>query len=249
MQLKILFMGDHCSVSTQSYLVKLAKSDDFSIIAGNITLEDNSLEAHASAISSDSPSYRFEFNEYGSVRTTVCENFTFSKAADWFDWDYIAIQQAQPLAEDKESYFPHINIIIDKIKSLSPRTEIIITEPWAYEQDCMSEDFGKYSRDTDEMTRKIREAMIDVTSQSGIKIVLPLGEAWDKERKKSICRLTSDDGLHASRCGDFLSSAVCYEILTGNNIAKNNYRLPFVNADIAAEIKNTAHEIAEKYRL
>ncbi len=249
MQLKILSLGDHCSASALSYLAKLAKSDDISIIAGNITLDNNSLESHSSAISNDTPSYRFEFNENGSVRTTVFENFSFSRATDWFDWDYVSVQQTQSLAGDTESYYPYINTITDAIKQYCPRAGIIINEPWAYETDCTNEDFQKYNNDTDLMTRKIRETIIDVASRTGIKIVLPLGEAWSNARSRDFCRLTGDDGYHASRCGEFLSGAVCYEILTGNNIAKNKYRLPFVNTDITAELKNTAHEIAEKYRL
>lgn len=249
MQLKILSLGDHCSVSAQSYLAKLAKSDDISIIAGNITLENNSLESHCAAISNDTPSYRFEFNENGSVRTTVFENFRFGKAIDWFDWDYITIQQTQSLACDRESYFPYIRTVTDSVKQLCPRAGIIIIEPWAYEPYCMNEDFQKYNNDTAMMTRQMRETIIDVASETGIKIVLPLGEAWNIARNRNFCSLTADDGFHSSRCGEFLSGAVCYEILTGNNIAKNKYRLPFVNTDITAKLKNTAHEIAEKYRL
>lgn len=249
MQLKILSLGDHCSVSAQSYLAKLAKSDDISIIAGNITLENNSLESHCAAISNDTPSYRFEFNENGSVRTTVFENFCFSKAIDWFDWDYICIQQTQALAGNTESYFPYINTIIDAIKQSVPDAGIIILEPWAYEDDCINEEFQKYDNNAVIMTQKIRESIISAATNTEIKIVFPLGEAWSNARTRNFCRLTGDDGYHASRCGEFLSGAVCYEILTGNNIAKNKYRLPFIHADITAELKNTAHEIAEKYRL
>lgn len=249
MHLKILSLGDECSVSAQRYLAKMAKCDDISVIAGNLTLDNNSLEAHFSAIRDNNADFRFEYNDEGSVRTTVFENFCFSKAMDWFDWDYVSVQQSILLSGDADSYFPFICSITDTVRQLNPRTGIIINEPWAFESDCIISEFQKYNNNTRTMAQKIREATIEAASRANIRIVLPVGEAWSEVRNADFCRLTGDDGCHASRCGEFLAGAVWYEILTGNDISKNKYRLPFVSAEITADLKKIAHAIAEKYKL
>lgn len=249
MQLKILSLGDECSVSAQRYLAKMAKCDDVSVIAGNLTLADNSLETHFSAIRDEDTVFRFEYNDKGSVRTTVFENFSFSKAMDWFDWDYISLQQSIILSGETNTYFPFICNITDTVKKINPQVKIIINEPWAFETDCILSDFRKYNNNTYTMTQNIREATIEASARAGIKIVFPVGEAWSHVRKNGICRLTGDDGCHASRCGEFLAGAVWYEILTGNDVSRNKYRLPFVSTEITAELKKIAHTIAEKYKL
>lgn len=49
--------------------------------------------------------------------------------------------------------------------------------------------------------------------------------------------------------GDFVCGAVWYEVLTGNNISENSYRLPFVNSENVEKLKLVVHEVAEKYCL
>lgn len=249
MHLKILSLGDEYASSAGRYLAKIAKCDDVDIVSGNLILADSSLADHVAAIESDNGIYRFEFNDEGSIRTNVYDDFIFSKALDWFDWDYITVQQGTPLAGVADSYFPHISTVAGSIRQHCPGADIVINEPWAFETDCTSAHFASYNNNTVLMAQKIRESVIEAAQRAGIKIVLPVGEVWSDARKADFCRLTSDDGCHASRCGEFLASAVWYEILTGNDVSKNKYRLPFVSAEITARLKEVAHDTAVRYKL
>ncbi len=249
MQLKILSLGDEYTVSAGRYLAKTAKSDDVKIVAGFMTLSEPSLESHLKMISEDSPVYHFEYNSEGSVRLNETENVSASEIFDWFDWDYIIIQQSICKAGIYGSYEPFITEIAGIIRQKCPRAEIILNEPWAFENDSADSVFELFDNDTQTMADKIRTACINAAAAGSIKIVFPTGEAWRNARKEHFCRLTSDDGCHASRCGEFLASALWYEILTGNDIRKNSYRLPFVESHITAKLKDIAHETAEKYSL
>lgn len=249
MQLKILSLGDEFTVSAGRYLAKTAKSDDVTIVSGCMMLSDSSLENHLKMITDDIPVYRFEYNGEGSVRLNEMDDVSASKIFDWFDWDYIIIQQSMDKAGVSESYNPYIREIADLIRQKCPRSEIIINEPWAFEDDSAEPVFELFDNNTQTMAEKIRTACINASVAGNIKIVFPTGEAWNNARKENFCRLTSEDGCHASRCGEFLSSALWYEILTGNDIRKNSYRLPFVESNITTMLKDIAHETAEKYSL
>lgn len=249
MQLKILSLGDEYAVSAGRYLAKTAKSDDVKIVAGFMTLSDSSLENHLKMIALDIPVYHFECNSEGSVRLNEMNDVSASKILDWFDWDYITIQQSMDKAGIPESYEPFISEITEIIRQKCPRAEIVINETWAFENDSSEPLFELFDNNTQTMADKIRTACINAAAAGNIRIVFPTGEAWSKARKESFCRLTSEDGCHASRCGEFLASALWYEILTGNDIRKNSYRLPFVESHITTRLKDIAHETAEKYSL
>ncbi len=249
MQLKILSLGDEYALSARRYLAKTAKSDDVKIVSGCMTLEDASLEKHTGMISDDVPAYRFEYNDEGSVRMNEISDISASKIFDWTDWDYVTVQQSIDKAGDSESYKLFISEIAEMIRQKCPRAQLVINEPWAFESDCENATFEIYNNNQQAMADKIRTACINAASEGNIKIVFPVGEAWMNARKENFCRLTGDDGCHASRCGEFLASALWYEILTGNDVRKNSYRLPFVESHIASRLKDIAHETAEKYSL
>lgn len=249
MMLRILSLGDEYALSSGRYLAKTAKSDDVKIVTGFMTLENASLENHMKMMEEDAPVYRFEYNEEGSVRTNETEKVPASEIFDWYEWDYVTVQQSSGMAGDAESYVPFIREIADMIRQKCPRAEIVINEPWAYEKNCWEHLFEKYGNNTQTMAESIRTACINAADVADIKIVFPVGEAWSDARKENFCSLTGDDGCHASRCGEFLAAALWYEILTGNDIRKNTYRLPFVESDITAKLKEIAHNTAEKYSL
>lgn len=249
MQLKILSLGDEYALSARRYLAKTAKNDDVRIVSGCMTLEDATLENHFRALSDDAPVYRFEYNEEGSIRVNEMNCVSASKIFSWFDWDYITVQQSFVQSGDSESYIPFIRDIADIVRQNCPRAQLVINEPWAAETDCKEAFFGIYNNQQQIMADRIRTACINAASEADIRIVFPVGEAWRNARQKDFCRLTGDDGCHASRCGEFLASALWYEILTGNDIRKNSYRLPFVESHTTAILKDIAHETAEKYSL
>ncbi len=52
--------------------------------------------------------------------------------------------------------------------------------------------------------------------------------------------------MNSGRIKDFLSACILYENLTGNNVADNKYRLPFVESEITEIIKTVVHRNCAK---
>lgn len=249
MQIKILSLGDRYSAGAQRYIAKIAKYNNEEIIAGNLMLPDATLEKHQRALSLDLPEYRFEFNEEGSVRLNVIENCKPSKALNWQDWDYITVQQGAELAGLPDSYFPYLSDILKILKEVCPGSQPILHETWAFSARCRKPEFLAYGGSAEKMAEAVCAAVKAAAQKTGISIVLPVGEAWRYMRRTYPDFELTTDGCHGNRQGDFLSSAVWYEMITGNDISKNHYRLPFVEGSAVESLKNAAHRAANQYRL
>lgn len=66
--------------------------------------------------------------------------------------------------------------------------------------------------------------------------------------RKEMAEQNSGADINSGRISDFLCACVIYEMLTNNNIAKNKYRLPFVESEITEIIKNVVHKSCIKDR-
>lgn len=249
MNIRLLSLGDEYSANAQRYLVKIAKCDGIDITAGNLILSGGDLMKHRDSILNDEPVYRFEFNERGSVRTDVIENCSPGRAFEWDRWNYITIQQEAGKAGISETFFPYICDIADVLREKCPKASLVLNEVWAFSEDCGHESFSLYDNSQKKMAEMIRGAYIEAAEKTGINIVFPLGEAWQRARSTKIGDNLTADGCHANRMGEFLSSAVWYEILTENDVTKNSYRLPFVPTEHVKILKEIAHEISKEYSL
>lgn len=237
MAIKILSIGDICAVSAQRCLAKIARCDGVEITCGVMSLPDADLATHADAIISDLPVYTFDYCSDGSIRINSEENCGFSYVLSMFDWDYITVNQRIDIADKEDTYFPYINEISDFIKQKCPDAKLVINEPWAL--------LSNHS----DMSTRIREISIAIAENTNINIVFPVGEVWEKIRLQHPELKLSTDDVKSSRLGDFVSGAVWYEILTGNSIVKNNYRVPFVNSESVEKLRTVVHEVTEKYIL
>lgn len=249
MHIRILSIGDICAVSAQRYLAKIAKCDSVRITCGVMSCDDADIKKHAEALVNDERVYTFDYCANGSVRVNTEENCSFSDVISMFDWDYITINQSIAKAGIKESYFPYINEICELFAQQCPRADIVLVEPWAFSKECNSEAFEIYNNDTERMVNMIRSCCISVAENTPLNIVFPVGEAWSLVRELYPELALTGDGIRSNRMGDFVCGALWYELLTGNSIVSNSYRLPFVNNENVEKLKVAVHKVSEKYSL
>lgn len=249
MQIKVLSLGDAYSAGAQRYLAKIAKCDGVEITLGNLMMPDATLEKHCAAVRDDLPAYRFDYTPEGSVRLNTIESCLPSRAFAWLDWDYITMQQSAELAGDAASFLPYAGELAFLMKQRCPDALPVLNETWAFEPDCREEAFARYHRDPDIMANMIHNACLNAAENADIHIVFPLVEAFRAAKSNLPDTPLTVDGCHGNRLGDFLAGAVWYEILTGNDMSKNAYRLPFVPTEQVDLLKKTAHEVASQYSL
>jgi len=245
--MKILSIGNGLSRCAHTYLPKIAKCDNLSMILANLYFYSCSLEDYRKNADSDEGKYTFEYYDEGRMKLNEIENFTLARALGWEEWDVVTIQQSASLSGLKETFFPYIQELCAYIRSKCPSAMIFLHETWAYDSLYEGEEFDKYDRDTEKMQNMINSAYAAAFAQCGADGIIPAGRAFGIERTQSGTVLTGD-GIHGSRAGDFLASAVWYCTLTGNDIRKNNYRLPFVDKTVTQRLKNTAYSVCSELK-
>ena len=217
--IRILSLGNNSSQLAQSYLPKLAKSDSAVIVAGALYTADVNLSDIVKSAEENSEVFTFVCNSEDSVRFDVSENFSVSRALDWLDWDYVVIQQSDELSSDENTYFPYLTKLCEIIKANCRKATVIIAEPLLAE-----------SKSACEYAVKNSDAVM----------CLPVGEVFASAEKAGLCK-RGDADSQFGRISEFISACVWYEMITGNNVSLNKYRLPFVESRITAEIKNLVH--------
>lgn len=212
-------------------------------------MDNADLEKHADALKNDERVYTLNYCADGSVRINTEENCSFTDVISMFSWDYITINQSIAKAGIKDSYFPYIKEICDIFAEKCPRANIVLIEPWAFSEKCSAEAFEFYNNDTDRMAEMIRSCCIAVAENTPLNIVFPVGEVWSLVRNQYPELELTADGMRSNRMGDFVCGALWYELLTGNSIEKNSYRLPFVSSENAKKLRKPVHQVSEKYSL
>ena len=242
--MKILSIGNGLSRCAHRYLPKIAKCSGISMILANLYAEHCSLADYADGMNSDKGTYIFEYYDEGYVKLNEIENFTLDRALGWEDWDVITLQQSAALSGRADTYAPYDNELCKHIREKCPGAKIFLHETWAYDSLYTGDEFDFYNRDCNKMQSQIRNAYEKSAKECSADGIIPAGEAFAVEREKYNEPRTGD-GIHGNRAGDFIAGAVWYCILTGNDIRKNTYRLPFVDKELTVRLKNTAYEVCE----
>lgn len=225
-QIKILSLGDESVRTTHNYLPKIARCDSCDIVAGTAFKAGATLKTHIESLSADLKDYCFICNKEGSVRFDTTENTSLSQALDWLSWDFVIIHQSFSSAGDADSYIPYASELEKMIKEICPCAKVVLNVPYVN---------GAF------------EACLNAIKNSDIRIILPVYEAWKAIENNGIC-LSDENVTLSSRENDFLTACVCYEVLTGNDVSRSNYRLPFVESDVTAGIKKAVHSVVNSVR-
>ncbi len=243
MSISILSFGDEYTVNPCRYLTKIAKCDGIEITAGSLIIPDGTLKKHRDALHENDPCYRFEYYKKGSVRVDIEDNYLPMRALMWEEWDYITLQQGGDDTEKSDSFFPYLNELESMIKEACPSSSLVLNETWQFR---IADKSGRSQKLVDEMSRN---SYVNAAKESGINIVFPVGEAFRESRGMKIGGFLASEGCYGSRMGEFLAGAIWYEMLTGNDITKNKYRLPFIESEHVEELKVLAHSVAVRYSL
>ncbi len=114
------------------------------------------------------------------------------------DWDIVTIQQASHESWDYGRYQPYADLLINFIKEVSPLSEIVIQQTWAYRSDdprIRTEDpnslteGGTWGFSQLGMYNRLTDAYLTLAEKTGFRII-PTGLAVQISRRDSIQRFT-----------------------------------------------------------
>lgn len=233
--MKILSIGNSFSEDAQRYLHQIAKSAGEDIYCANLYIGGCSLERHYNNIQNDAADYDYQINgEHTDIKISIKDALLKE------DWDYVTVQQVSSFSGIIDSYYPYIKRVMDYVKELCPKAEILLHETWSYEFGSDHGDFKYYDHDSNKMFKMIVETNKEVAKRENISVIIPDGEIIDTLRKTkvfdyqnggaSLCR----DTFHMDFVfGRYALSLTWYKILTGKKAKDTTYEPPFENKDNA----------------
>ncbi len=224
--MKILCIGNSFSYDANEYFYRLAKAGGADVEVLNLYIGGCSLERHAKNVKEHSKEYNPQYNGtfYPYETCSIDEGFMYR------DWDVVTVQQVSGLSGIYSSYYPYINTLIEKIKSVCPKAKIIMHETWAYEKDSVHPDFQIYDKSQDTMHNALHEAYHKVTAELKLDGMIPTGDVIARLREHDEFNIDKGgvslarDGFHLGiTYGRYAAAATWYQALGLGDIEKNTF--------------------------
>lgn len=239
---KVLAIGNSFSAdAVEQNVVELAAADGRQMIVANMFIGGCPLSRHWDNVQQDRGAYRYRKTGVDGKRRQT-DNMSISRALADEDWDYISLQQASDRSGQPETYEPYLTELIQYIKKVSPGSEIVWHQTWAYAKSSRHGAFPRYGKDQTRMYNCIVDAARKAVKEHGIKIVIPAGTAVQNARTTFIGDNMNRDGYHLDLTyGRYTAACTWYEALTGRSVLGNAYHSEGLNADLTRAAQEAAH--------
>lgn len=222
--IKILDIGNSFSEDATKFLHQTAKGSGIDTKVVNLYIGGCPLEKHWANIENNKAAYQYQINGVLTERKVSVEEVLQEE-----EWDYIVTQQVSHDSGWKESYEPFLGLILDYLKKMAPKAEVLLQETWAYEIDSKHANFMRYHRNQTEMHRKLKECYESMAEKYSLRLI-PCGDVLQKVREQVPFRVEkgglslSRDGFHMSFIyGRYLLACVWVKTLFGVSVAENTY--------------------------
>ena len=188
--MNILCVGNSFAVDASTYVHQIAEAAGYDINIHVLYIPGCPIDRHWHNFQSGKSEYEFYIN--GNREPTFwCDIF---KGLEYTKYDYITFQQRSGDSVDANTFFPELTKLMEGIRKYSDGT-YLLHKTWSYAKSFSHDRYGSNPMDQDAMDRDIKQAYIDASERSGVKYIIPSGEAVRLARLKFGDNLTRD-GYH-----------------------------------------------------
>jgi hypothetical protein len=188
--LKVLMVGNSFSVCVLKQMPRCAADAGQVLDLASLFIGGCPLKKHWGNIKKstdpDFKPYTFSYN-YASVKAAkdapvakLGRKTNIPQALQADKWDIVTIQQASHYSWREESYHPHGDRLVEKIRELSPKAEIWVQETWSYTP--WDSRLKAWGMDQNEMYRKLHAAYAAFAGKHSLKVI-PMGTAVQNWRR------------------------------------------------------------------
>ena len=223
--IKLLMVGNSYSDDTVQWVHEICDSLGIDAVVANLYIGGCDLNTHYDNLLNDNKAYEFRVYNPNNGLWNTTYNASISQTIDYFDWDFISLQQASTYSGENTSY-NNLNNVMNEIKSLNEDVKFIWNMTWAYQQDIPHKDFSRYENDQTTMYNRICDAVkSEVLTNDRIEVIMPNGTAIQNARTSFIgdtlcrdewCHLTDD-------LGRYIAGLTLVSALTGKTINEIDY--------------------------
>ena len=209
--LKIFMVGNSFALDTCDYLHHMCAEVKADVTIGVTYLQNANLEAHYNNFISENAVYNY--HEYTSIDGVASKSISNGLSLQAMlnkhnDWDLITFQQQSTLSDDYATYQPHLNSLIEGIKSvIQNNPKIGMLQTWANSTTKRPDQIGMYNGLVDAYEKAIAD--------EGIGVFIPAGTAIQSARTNQIMNEEANeltrDGYHLSPLGKYVAGLTMFE--------------------------------------
>ena len=200
--MKILCVGNSFAVDASTYVHQIAKHIGKDIDIHVLYIGGCPINLHWKNFQSKEKAYEFYING-NKTPAMWCDIF---EGLEYTKYDYITFQQRSGDSGDADTFFPELNLLREAI-SKNYQGVHLLHKTWSYAKEFSHDKYGSNPLDQDAMDNDVENAYIEACKRSGIKYIIPSGEAIKLARKHYGDRLNRD-GYHLNEMGRLLAGIV-----------------------------------------
>ena len=246
--IKILSIGNSFSDdAVEDHLYDIAKAEGKSIVIGNMYIGGCSLAKHLRNAKENKAAYRYSKRTCDGVKTHT-KGVTLETALADENWDYITFQQQSGQSGIYATWEESLPELLEYVKSkVSPDTEFLIHQTWAYDKTSTHKDFPRYDNDQEKMYKSIIASVSSASRLTGIKKIIPSGTAIQNARTTSLENTITRDGYHLHKpVGRYIAACTWFEIIFNTSILGNSYYPQEITPEQASLAQKAAHAAVKK---
>ena len=209
--MNILSLGNSFSLDAAAYIHQIGESigEDINIFV--LHIPGCPINRHWKNYLSKEKEYDLFING-NKVPVMKCDIF---EGLNYAKYDYVTFQQRSDDSGDATSFFPELTLLMENIRKYTNGT-YLLHKTWSYRKTYTHPKYGHDPLDQEAMDKDIKEAYLKVSKQSGIKYIIPSGEAIRLAREIYGDNLNRD-GFHLNERGRTLLGILWVMYLTGRS--------------------------------
>ncbi|MCO8125269.1 DUF4886 domain-containing protein [Stieleria sp. TO1_6] len=175
---RVLTIGNSFAQNACRYLPQISRDGAVDLIIGTANLGGCTLEKHATLAkrSAADPTRKPYTHADGNKRTQV----SLQEYLKLEPWDFVTVQQMSALSFHPETFQPHLDYLVELIRSEAPQAKLVVHQTWAYRPDSPLLKQQRVSQD--EMYQRLSKAYADV-AQKYQATIIPVGTAFQRVRE------------------------------------------------------------------
>lgn len=239
--IRVLCIGNSFSWdAVEQELVPMCNEAGVEIEVHNLYYGGCSLQQHAQFMQADTAVYSHRVCMNSEPRQ-VLDTVSLRWALHLNTFDYISFQQASHDSGIRSTYEPWLTMLMDTVRAYQPQARLCWMQTWAYSQDATHPDFHRYNHNQQVMYDSI-VACTDYVLQHHPLLLIPCGTAIQLGRSTSLGDTFCRDGYHLNYTyGRYTAAAVWYELLTGNDVRRLQYKNPKMTNQQCRLTQKAAH--------
>lgn len=222
----ILMIGNSFSDDTIKWVYEICDDLDIEVQIANLYIGGCNLDTHYRNLLNNQKAYAFRlYNENKKEWDyTNTYNTSIEEALEYYDWDYVSLQQASPDSGRGFTY-SKLDLIIDEILSIKDDVNFVWNMTWAYQQNTTHSGFALYNNDQITMYNMICEAtQSKIISNEYMKAIIPNGTAIQNARTSFVGDNLTRDGYHLSNdFGRYIAGLCLVKTMTATDITNLSF--------------------------